>query len=97
MPDISLWTKIKFRDLANTLVKFIPLIDFYKITPEDFYKKVKPFKKIVGKQLYEEILQYHLFSKNEQSNQARPSTSVSSSITSQQDELEQDPEICIKR
>jgi hypothetical protein len=69
MPDISLWTKVKFRDLANTLAQITPLINFYQISSEDFYMKVKPFKKVVGKQLYEEILQYHLSPKNEQNNQ----------------------------
>src|SRR5215213_1580571 len=78
MPDVSLWTKVKFKALANTLVQLIPLINFYKMSPEDFYKKVRLVKKIVGKQLFEETLQYHLFSKNEQSNQEYyPSISTS--------------------
>ncbi|RIA79180.1 hypothetical protein C1645_841331, partial [Glomus cerebriforme] len=63
IPDVSLWTRDKFRDLANTLKQFIPLINFHKITPEDFYEKVKPFKKIMNKQFYDEILKYHLLSK----------------------------------
>ena len=75
MPDISLWTKDKFKDLANTLEKFVPLIDFYKISKEDFYVKVKPFKRAVGKQRCEDILQYHLFSKNEQSRIPAPTYS----------------------
>ncbi|RIA84524.1 AIG1 family-domain-containing protein, partial [Glomus cerebriforme] len=63
IPDVSLWTRDKFRDLANTLKQFIPLINFHKITPEDFYEKVKPFKRIMNKQFYDEILKYHLLSK----------------------------------
>ena len=82
MPDISLWTKIKFRDLANALVKFIPLINFNKISPEDFYEKVKPFKKVLGKQLYEETLRCHLLSKDERSNQEQLPTSTPTSISS---------------
>ncbi|CAI2176362.1 19829_t:CDS:1 [Funneliformis geosporum] len=73
IPDVTLWTKVKFRDLSNTLQKIIPLIDFYKIGPENFYEEVKPFKKIIDKSLYDEILKYYIVS-SKKSNANNPAT-----------------------
>jgi hypothetical protein len=58
--NISLWTKANFRDLSNTLTQIIPLINLKKITSKDFCNKVKPFKKLLGKNYYDELLVYHL-------------------------------------
>ncbi|CAG8576547.1 3174_t:CDS:2 [Funneliformis caledonium] len=81
--DVSLWTRDKFRDLSNTLKQFIPLIDFYKIKPEDFYEKVKPFKKIIEKPLFEDILKYHIVSsKNLDSTTSKSTSQPTSSPTS---------------
>ncbi|CAI2165320.1 3040_t:CDS:2 [Funneliformis geosporum] len=77
--DVSLWTRDKFRNLSNTLKKFIPLIKFYNITPEDFYEKVKPFKKIIEKPLFEDILKYHIVSsKKLDSTTSKPTSQPSS-------------------
>ncbi|CAG8642279.1 9885_t:CDS:2 [Funneliformis mosseae] len=78
IPDVTLWTKDKFRDLANTLQKFIPLIDFHKIEPENFYEEVKPFKKIIDKSLYNEILKYYIVS-SKKSNVNNPKPEVPTS------------------
>ncbi|CAG8505176.1 6391_t:CDS:2 [Funneliformis caledonium] len=78
IPDVTLWTKDKFRDLAKTLQKFIPLIDFHKIEPENFYEEVKPFKKIIDKSLYDEILKYYIVS-SKKSNVDNPKPEVPTS------------------
>ncbi|CAJ0759889.1 10063_t:CDS:2, partial [Entrophospora sp. SA101] len=42
------------------LENFIPLIRFLHISSGDFYKKVKPFARILPIELYEDLLQYYL-------------------------------------
>ncbi|CAG8557350.1 1927_t:CDS:2 [Funneliformis mosseae] len=84
--DVTLWTRDKFRDLSNTLKQFIPLIDFYKIKPEDFYEKVKPFKKIIEKPLFEDILKYHIVSSKNLDSKftSQPTSSPTSTASSPQ-------------
>ncbi|GBC06988.1 hypothetical protein RclHR1_07190004 [Rhizophagus clarus] len=49
-------TKDQFKILKNTLQQIIPLIRFHQFTSEEFWKKVKPYKKVFPKDLYEELL-----------------------------------------
>lgn len=58
--DTNLWTKANFRDLSVILKPIIGLVDLKKISSKDFCNKVKPFKKILEKSYYNEILTYHL-------------------------------------
>jgi hypothetical protein len=58
--NISEWSKDDIEELKNMLDNVIPLIRFSQITSTEFHEKIEPYKKIVDKELYEEIIQiYH--------------------------------------
>ncbi|CAG8719893.1 6699_t:CDS:1 [Dentiscutata erythropus] len=42
-----------------TLKNFIPLVRFFTLTPDEFYKYVRPYEKVLGN-IYEQVLQSHL-------------------------------------
>src|SRR6266511_6448122 len=56
---ISEWNNDDFEEMKNNLKDIIPLIRFDQITSSDFYKKIKPYKKVFDKDVYEEIVQYY--------------------------------------
>jgi len=58
--DTSLWLREHFRDLSVTLKPMIDLINLKGISSKEFCEKVKPFKKILEKHHYDELLRYHL-------------------------------------
>ena len=54
------WTKKNHEDLKNTLSDFISLIDFLKITSDDFYDKVRPYENTIPNNIYEKAMAYYL-------------------------------------
>ncbi|GBB93219.1 hypothetical protein RclHR1_21300002 [Rhizophagus clarus] len=58
--DPSNYSKDDFNTLKNTLKKFIPIIKFYNLTSEEFLSKVFPYKKILPKELRNDLLKYFL-------------------------------------
>jgi len=58
--EVSEWMKEDFIMLKNELDDIILLIRFYEISSIDFYDKIKPYKKIFNKEIYEELLQYQV-------------------------------------
>ncbi|RHZ78595.1 hypothetical protein Glove_159g20 [Diversispora epigaea] len=58
------WSKENFEALKITLKQCIPLIRYFHIPSEDIWKKMKPYKKILEKQLWNDIIQ-HSMSPNE--------------------------------
>ncbi|GES76322.1 carbohydrate-binding module family 13 protein [Rhizophagus clarus] len=54
------FSKDDFNTLKNTLQQCIPFIKFYNITSREFLKKVLPYKKILPKLLYKDLLIYFL-------------------------------------
>ncbi|GBB87616.1 hypothetical protein RclHR1_14090008 [Rhizophagus clarus] len=48
-----------YEDLKIMLEEFIPLIEITKITSEDFYHKVRPYKSIIPINIYEEAMVYY--------------------------------------
>ncbi len=61
--DISNWNKDDFINLKNILDDIIPLIRFNQISSNDFFEKIKPYKKAIDKKVYGEILEYYLYGK----------------------------------
>jgi hypothetical protein len=51
--------------MKNTLQHCLPLIRFYSISSEEFVQKVRPYKKLLRSQLYEELLNSYLDPKSE--------------------------------
>ncbi|GBB99761.1 hypothetical protein RclHR1_03620010 [Rhizophagus clarus] len=60
-------SKNDFDILKNTLQQYIPFIRFYNLTSDEFSNKVLPFKRVLPKELYKDLIKYFL-SHNNQSN-----------------------------
>ena len=58
--DPTTWSDNDFRTMENTLQHCLPLIRFVSISSEDFFQKVRPYKKLLKRQLYEELLESYL-------------------------------------
>ncbi|RGB24297.1 hypothetical protein C1646_676473 [Rhizophagus diaphanus] len=58
--EVENWPKEHFKRLEETLNPCIPLIRFFHISSDDYYKKVYPFKKILPKSLKKDIYGYFL-------------------------------------
>ncbi|CAB4427810.1 unnamed protein product [Rhizophagus irregularis] len=54
--DTESYSKDDFNILKNTLQQCIPLIRFHNLTSKEFSDKVMPYKKILPKDLYKELL-----------------------------------------
>ncbi|RHZ83743.1 hypothetical protein Glove_87g202 [Diversispora epigaea] len=62
--DSKEWTKGNFKALKITLQQCLPLIRYFHIPGEVIWKKMKPYKQIFEKQLWDDITQ-HFISPNE--------------------------------
>ncbi|CAG8543235.1 2374_t:CDS:2, partial [Ambispora gerdemannii] len=58
--NLSEWTLEDFRALGKTLEPFVPFIRFFEISSADFYDKIRPYKKSLPPELYEEMLAFYL-------------------------------------
>ncbi|UZO02530.1 uncharacterized protein OCT59_021010 [Rhizophagus irregularis] len=58
--DPTNFSKNEFNILKNTLQQCIPLIRFYNLTSKEFSDKVLPYKKILPKELYMDLLKTFL-------------------------------------
>jgi hypothetical protein len=54
------FSKDVFNTLKNTLQRCIPFIRFHNLNSKEFSKKVLPYKKVLPKELYKELLDYFL-------------------------------------
>ncbi|CAG8490133.1 6481_t:CDS:2 [Acaulospora colombiana] len=57
--DKEKWTEENYEALSDTLSQYIPLIRFFDISSSDFYDWVRPYDKILPKDLNEDIVRYH--------------------------------------
>src|SRR2546423_9790792 len=58
--DPDTWSDDDFKIMENTLQHCLPLIRFFSLSSEDFFEKVRPYKKLLKHQLYEELLESYL-------------------------------------
>jgi len=58
--DISLWKTNEFDIIKQTIQQFIPHIRFFYISSEDYYYNIRPFYKLLPKELDEELLRHFL-------------------------------------
>ncbi|EXX54210.1 uncharacterized protein OCT59_025937 [Rhizophagus irregularis] len=58
--DLSSYTKDDFNTLKDILKQCIPFIKFYDLTSKEFLDKVYPYKKIIPKELRENLIEYYL-------------------------------------
>ncbi|GBB87031.1 hypothetical protein RclHR1_01350006 [Rhizophagus clarus] len=59
------FSKEDFNILKSNLQHYIPFINFYKLTSLEFSEKVLPYKKILPKELYKDLLKYFLNPNNQ--------------------------------
>jgi hypothetical protein len=67
--DPSNYSKDDFNTLKNTLQHFIPFIKFFNLTPKEYLDKVYPYKKIIPKDLRENLFRHFM---DQSSNKPEP-------------------------
>ncbi|GES90281.1 BTB/POZ protein [Rhizophagus clarus] len=67
LPDPTTWSDDDFKMMKNTLEHCLPLVRFFSLSSDDFFQNVRPYKKILKHQLYEELLESYLNSSCEPS------------------------------
>ncbi|GBC27186.2 carbohydrate-binding module family 13 protein [Rhizophagus irregularis DAOM 181602=DAOM 197198] len=72
--DPTSYSRNDFNALKNTLQQCIPFIKFHNLTSKEFSKKVLPYKKILPKDLYNELLDDFL--NNDRKPIKKPTTNV---------------------
>ncbi|RHZ78412.1 hypothetical protein Glove_165g4 [Diversispora epigaea] len=55
------WSNENFKALKITLQHCLPLIRYFHISSEDIWKNVKPYKKILDEQLWDDLIQHNMF------------------------------------
>jgi hypothetical protein len=58
--DPNSWTDNDFKSMMNTLQNCLPLIRFFSLSSEEFAQKVRPYRKLLNFDLYEELLDSYL-------------------------------------
>src|SRR4051794_6336532 len=58
--DVKSWKKEEIDRMKKLIGKFIHLIRFYHISSHDFYYKVLPYKKLLPKELFHKIWEFHM-------------------------------------
>ncbi|RHZ82565.1 hypothetical protein Glove_109g38 [Diversispora epigaea] len=55
------WSKENFKTLKVTLQQCLPLIRYFHISEKDVWEKLKPYRKILGTQLWDDLQQHRIF------------------------------------
>ncbi|GBB99885.1 hypothetical protein RclHR1_03670005 [Rhizophagus clarus] len=58
--DPTNWSSDEFKALEITLRRCIPLIRFFELTSQEFYDKVRPYKRILSPHLYEDLMRHYM-------------------------------------
>ncbi|RHZ54326.1 hypothetical protein Glove_428g77 [Diversispora epigaea] len=58
--NLKEWTKDNFLTLKTTLQQCLPYIRYFYISGKDILGKIQPYKKILDKQLWKDLVQYNL-------------------------------------
>ncbi|RGB25088.1 hypothetical protein C1646_747506 [Rhizophagus diaphanus] len=59
-PDSSTWSDDDFKAMENTLQHCLCLIRLFSLSSKEFLQQVHPYKKLLKRQLYEDLLNSHL-------------------------------------
>ncbi|RHZ85527.1 hypothetical protein Glove_64g65 [Diversispora epigaea] len=57
-PNLEEWSDENFEALKITLQQCLPFIRYFHISSDDIWEKVKPYKKILEEQLWDDIIQH---------------------------------------
>jgi hypothetical protein len=58
--DPATWSDDDFNKMEITLRNCLPFVRFFGLSSKDFYRKVRPYKKLLKDQLYEKLLEFYL-------------------------------------
>ncbi|GBC40959.2 BTB/POZ protein [Rhizophagus irregularis DAOM 181602=DAOM 197198] len=58
--DPATWSDNEFNMMNITLQNCLPFIRFFGLSSKDFFRNVRPYRKFLKDQLYEELLEFHL-------------------------------------
>src|SRR5204862_2108894 len=54
------WSDDDFKKMENTLQHCLSFIRFFSLSSKEFLQKVRPYKRVLNNQLYEDLLNSHL-------------------------------------
>ncbi|EXX62527.1 uncharacterized protein OCT59_025433 [Rhizophagus irregularis] len=60
LPDPNTWSDDDFKKMENTLQHCLSLIRFFSLSSKEFLEKVRPYKSLLKRQFYEDLLNSHL-------------------------------------
>ena len=60
LSDPNTWSDEDFKTMENTLQQCLPLIRFFCLSSREFSRYVRPYKKLLKHQLYEDLLNSYL-------------------------------------
>jgi len=58
--DVNKWSKEETTIMERTLHRYIPLVRFHDISSEDFLEKVFPFRELLPKDLFNDVMTFYL-------------------------------------
>ncbi|GBB85475.1 hypothetical protein RclHR1_00120029 [Rhizophagus clarus] len=58
--DPGTWSDNDFVIMRNILQQCLPLINFFNLSSKEFSQKVRPYRKLLSDQLYEDLLNFYL-------------------------------------
>ncbi|CAB4412261.1 unnamed protein product [Rhizophagus irregularis] len=76
IPDPSIWSDDDFKKMKNTLQHILPSIRFFSLSSKEFLKKVRPYRKLLNDQLYEDIINSHMDPDSEPANNISPPRNI---------------------
>ncbi|RHZ82470.1 hypothetical protein Glove_109g20 [Diversispora epigaea] len=59
--NLEEWSEENFKTLKTTLQQCLPLIRYFHISEKDVWEKLKPYRNILGMQLWDDLYQQRLF------------------------------------
>ncbi|EXX56983.1 hypothetical protein GLOIN_2v1769254 [Rhizophagus irregularis DAOM 181602=DAOM 197198] len=70
--DPTQWNNDEITNMERTIHRFVPLIRFCHISPENFAIKVYPFKEIIPNDLINDMVKFHMTQNQQFNNDRRP-------------------------
>ncbi|PKY24067.1 hypothetical protein RhiirB3_412612 [Rhizophagus irregularis] len=59
-PDPKVWSPKEVEAFSMTLKDILPLIRFFQFSSDQFTNSVRPYRKILSEDLYEELISYYM-------------------------------------
>ncbi|RHZ64804.1 hypothetical protein Glove_320g143 [Diversispora epigaea] len=59
--NLEEWSEENFKTLKTTLQQCLPLIRYFYISEKDIWEKLKPYRNILGMQLWDDLFQHRIF------------------------------------